>query len=454
MADPRDPKKPTDPTREATPPSDPNAQLVPEEVRSRYDFRALLGRGGMGSVLRVRDRALQRDVAMKTLDGLGPEWAGTFVEEAQITAQLEHPNIVSVHDLGGSRADRRFFTMKMVHGITLTAWLQRHLTDRTSSEQLADAVEVFLKVCDALSFAHARGVVHGDIKPDNIMVGSFGEVYVMDWGLAHLVEKCDPNLGRVRIARPVHSPRFSDGPLGTPAYMPPEQAVGRVADIEPRSDVFALGAILYHILVGSPPFAGPTVEAIVEAAKHARYTPPEVAAPPGTVPPGLARVIERAMSLKKDDRYPDVRSLKQDVQRAMRGGSHLPRHWFSPGHVFCKEGQRGDEAYLVCRGTCVAYKEQPDGTRRILREMGPGSVFGEMAIISDTPRTATVEAVDFVQALVVSRRALEEGLGLDHWVGAFVKALADRFRDLDERLDAIASSHGPDSIRPAPPERR
>jgi hypothetical protein len=430
---PHDATQGPDPARaHADPLSPPN--LLPAEAAGRYDVRALLGRGGMGAVLRVRDRVLNRDVAMKTLDGLGPEWAGTFVEEAQITAQLDHPNIVSVHDLGGAKSDKRFFTMKMVRGMTLTAWLGQNLTDRTSSDQLAEAIEVFLKVCDALSFAHARGVVHGDIKPDNIMVGTFGEVYVMDWGLAHLVEACDPTVGRVKIARPVSSPRFSDGPLGTPAYMPPEQAVGRVAEIEPRSDVFALGAILYHILVGGPPFVGDTVDDIVAAARDARFAPPEVAAPPGTVPPGLARVVERAMRREKDERYPDVKTLKLEVQRAMRGGTHLPRKWFSPGHVFCKEGERGDEAYVVCRGRCVAYKTNPDGTRNVLREMGAGAVFGEMAIITDAPRTATVEATDFVQALVVSKRVLEEGLGLDDWVGTFVKVLAERFRELDQRV--------------------
>jgi len=410
---------------------------MPDGAAGRYEFVGPLGQGGMGTVARVRDRLLRRDVALKSMAGLGPEWGKTFLEEAQITAQLEHPNIVPVHDLGGAGASGRYFTMKLVRGQTLRAWLIDHLGDRRDADRFAEALEIFLKVCDAVSFAHARGVVHGDIKPDNIMVGAFGEVHMMDWGLAHIAGPVDTELGGVEIERPAGSPRFGDGPLGTPSYMPPEQAVGRIADIDAQSDVFALGALLYHIVVGVPPFTGATSDEVVAAAREARFVRAEVATASTGVAPELARVIDQAMSPAKADRHPNVKALKLDVQRAMRGGTLLPRRWVPAGHVFFREGEHGSESYLLCEGRCVAYRTAPDGSKRVLREMEAGEVFGEMAVLSDRPRSATVEALEPVQVLVVSRELLEQGLGVERWLGKFVRVVVDRFHDLDARTDSV-----------------
>src|SRR3954467_11679832 len=163
-----------------------NSREPPSEHRLREV--AEIGRGGMGSVRRAYDTLLRREVAMKVSDPRSPDYAETalqFMEEAQITGQLDHPNIVAIHDLG-TGDDRRgvYFTMKLVEGETLTeqiASLQRSEYDHRSVERI---LQIILKVCDALSFAHARGVIHRDLKPDNVMVGSHGQVFLMDWGVA------------------------------------------------------------------------------------------------------------------------------------------------------------------------------------------------------------------------------------------------------------------------------
>jgi CRP-like cAMP-binding protein len=229
--------------------------------------------------------------------------------------------------------------------------------------------------------------------------------------------------------------------------MPPEQTIGVPGTIDAQSDVFALGALLYHVVVGRPPYVGHDASAVLVAARDVQFVPPEQAAPEGVVSPGIARVIKRAMSREKADRHADVRELKHDLQRAVRGGTHLPSRWYPAGHVFCREGDVGSEAYVIAQGRCVAHRTGPDGARQVLREMGPGAVFGEMAVISDVLRTATVEALEPVLVQVVSKDLLEDELGLDAWVGAFVRALAQRFRDLEDQF------RGPRSLPPRGPLR-
>ncbi|MCG3183777.1 MAG: Serine/threonine-protein kinase PknD [Planctomycetes bacterium] len=314
-----------------------------------------LGRGGMGVVLSVRDNDLRREVAMKVVrsDRVRP---GTesgdlalrrFVEEAQITGQLEHPNIVPVHELGADANGRIFFTMKLVHGKPLSQIIRElRLGDpATEAEYPLDRLlQVFMKVCDAIGFAHAHNVVHRDLKPDNIMIGRFGEVLVMDWGLARLLDhpehgaeptgietdsRAESDSGR-RTGPSVHS---MEGTIaGTPAYMAPEQARGEISRIDQRTDIFALGAILYEILVLRPPYTAEGGTQIIEqAARGQMLTPFERVAedeqlrarlsrlPGGRIPPELAAIAMHALAKQREDRYPTARALKEDVENYIAG---------------------------------------------------------------------------------------------------------------------------------------
>lgn len=251
----------------------------------RYEVLGELGRGGMGVVYRVRDTALGREVALKvvTPGATGNDPAGRLWHEARAIARLEHPGIVAVHDVGQLADERVFYTMKLVHGHRLDQRMAQGIS-------LGDGLRVVTRICDAVAFAHAHGVIHRDLKPQNVMVAPFGEVLVMDWGVARVVDEMPrapssaPPSAHARAARPT----TGDGViLGTPGYMAPEQAAGDSSRVDQRADVFALGVILREVAAG--------------------------AADRAAVPPPLSSIIAKATAVEPHDRYPDAGALGRDV---------------------------------------------------------------------------------------------------------------------------------------------
>jgi serine/threonine-protein kinase len=257
-----------------------DAMPPPEQTGDRYQLQGEIARGGMGAVLRGRDVDLGRDLAVKVLlekHANRPEVAQRFLEEAQIGGQLQHPGVVPVYDIGRF-GDRPFFTMKLVKGQTLQALLAERADPAADRPRF---LAVALQVAQTLAYAHARGVIHRDLKPANVMVGSFGEVQVMDWGLAKVLAEggaaTEEGAGRthqldegtlIRTARSsgtagsFGTATEAGSLLGTPAYMPPEQANGDIANLDRRADVFGLGAILCEILTGKPPYVGRSHEEV------------------------------------------------------------------------------------------------------------------------------------------------------------------------------------------------
>lgn len=392
-----------------------------------------LGKGGSSVVVRAMDKELLRQVAIKLLssefvDG-SPE-AARFIEEARITGQLEHPNIVPIYEVGVQPGGRRFLCLRMLEGQTLEATLNGLGDARLQADNLANLVAAFVKVCDAVAFAHSRGVVHSDLKPLNIMLSDFGQVYVLDWGIARRLRGPDDGPD-------ASAPREADaggGWMGTPSYMAPEQILGQGGTIDERTDVFALGATLYQILAGVPPMSPESIRSIWMRRATPPIQPPEKYA--AGVPPELSRIALRALAFDPAKRYPSVQELKRDIEQFQRGAWHLPRKSFPKGAIIVREGEPGHAAYVIEQGQCIAY--HVDGETEIeLRTMGPGEVFGETAVFSDKPRTASVKAATDVVALVVTSEVLGQAVGLNSWMGAFVKALADRFREADERLRVI-----------------
>lgn len=400
-----------------------------ERVRGRLDDRGELARGGQGVIRKMYDKTLRRYVALKVLRTEHvdhPDLRERFLDEARITAQLEHPNIIPIHDIAESD-ELVEFTMKLVEGETLSTRLKRR-THRI--DELPRFLEMFLKVCDAVAFAHSRGVIHRDLKPSNIMIGEFGQVYVMDWGCAHIHAR--PGSRDEEVAPRRHVIDEPGTVIGTSAYMAPEQALGKHEEVDERTDVFGLGAVLYQILTGVPPHAGADDSEERMFARSGTIKLPEEATRGRTPPKEMAAIAMRALSYQKEDRFPSVLALRDEVERFLHRGAFFTPRPFPAGTLIVREGDIADEAYVITEGRCEAFREER-GKRVLLRTLGPGEVFGEGALFAGEPRNASVIALDDVTAVVVTREVLDRELGGDSWIGTFIRALTARYRDLEAR---------------------
>ncbi len=264
----------------------------------------LIGSGGMGDIFRARQAELEREIALKKLKHGqdSPRSRATFLAEAVVTGQLEHPNIVPVYALGVDKDDQVCLSMKLVVGEN---W--KTLIRDTRKGDLLFHLETLLQVCNAVAYAHSKSIIHNDLKPANVMVGPFGEVTVLDWGLAVSVRPTNSKCSRVRHRTSICSP------VGTPAYMAPELAQGQGGKLGPWTDIYLLGAILFEILHGKPPHRRPK---LYDAIQHAlRGELPPIGA---DVPPELRAICERSLAPRPGDRYQTVQALQAELRRFLR----------------------------------------------------------------------------------------------------------------------------------------
>jgi len=392
-----------------------------------------LGSGGMAVVKRVFDPRMLRHTALKALrPSMDEEQISRFIDEAQITGQLEHPGIVPVHEFGIDSVGELYLNMKLVQGETLRDIIDRAGPRRLDPIQLGRVLEILLKVSDALSYAHSRGVVHRDIKPSNIMVGEFGQVYLLDWGVALVQGK---QADAVSLTRPSPRPDDLEHVIGTPAFMAPEQA--RSLEIDERTDIFGLGGLLYYALTGTPTYGDAGIPAALFKAISGEIEPIPEALNGHSVPRSLTRIAMQALSYDKKDRFQSTAEFRSALAQFLRGTWHIPTAAYSDGEIIFAEGTPGTSAYVIQRGGCRVFTTHRNGDKKVLRTLQTGDVFGETSIFTDRPRSASVEAIGDTELLMVTRDVLTDGLGLHSWMGRFVTALAHRFRDVDERLRAL-----------------
>ncbi len=349
-----------------------------DDFASRYDARELLGEGGMGAVRLFKDKRIGREVAMKAIHpghGSRSDLRMRFVREARVQGQLEHPSIVPVYDLS-LRPEPAFFTMKRVRGVTLEQVIEglragdADMRARFSRRRLLTA---YGSVCLAVDFAHVHGVVHRDLKPANIMLGNFGEVYVLDWGIARVgatdpaeLAETDPAASKdgfvIDTTGDSNAKTAAGALMGTVGYMAPEQVRGEAIDA--RADVYALGAILFELLVLEALHPEKSAASIVASTLKGAEARPSVRKPDRDVPPELEAICVRATALAADNRYASARELHDAVEQFLDGDRDLElRAKMATGHA-------QNAALAADRSLALKGKEADAERSRALREVG------------------------------------------------------------------------------------
>jgi len=325
------------------------SSLIIGEHGKKYEIKDIAGQGGMGVVHIAKDVNIKRKIAMKVIIGDGKdindEQLLRFISEAQVTGQLEHPSIVPVHELGIDADNNIFYTMKLINGVTLKEIIKQIKAGHQKtirSYPLSSLMNIFIKVCEGMAFAHSKGVIHRDLKPENIMIGEFGEVVILDWGLVKVLDTDEDDSAieharkvikqgdkkaftKVGSSRTIDVHQTMEGAaMGTPSFMAPEQAYGKIDALGSRTDIYALGGILYNILSLRCAVHGKHVNAILLNIVSGKLDPlirkgaklPHI---PNGIPQGLAAVTSKAMALLPEDRYETAAEIKSDIEAWQSG---------------------------------------------------------------------------------------------------------------------------------------
>jgi serine/threonine protein kinase len=408
--------------------------------QQNYEAVAPIGSGGMGAVIQVRDRNIERMVAMKVV--LNQNQAPTeklqrFLQEARIMGQLEHPNIVPIHELGIDKQGRLYYTMKMLRGRHLRNILEgiRDGDEVTIARYpLAGLLTIFQKVCDAVAYAHSKGIIHRDLKPENVMIGDYGEVVLMDWGLAKCVHDPEPpTTPTPQSADPATSPVLTQegSVMGTPHFLSPEQANGRTQEVDERTDIFALGGMLYNILTLHPPYPGTYTPEIIERARVGAIAAPASFNPdtqrpattasaatalrhcPGRrIPETLAAMAMKALAPNAEDRYQTVADLARDLQ-AYEAGFVTSVETKSVGRMVVLLVKRRKMEFLVLAtalvalltigGVAITRVVQSERHARFLleqlRQSAPAFVAEAQGLIEQSKFVEALQRIDYALSL-------------------------------------------------------
>jgi serine/threonine protein kinase len=414
----------------------------------KYLFTEVLDVGGMGAIFSVQDQDVHRPLAMKVLLPTRKNVLKTiesFVKEVKINGFLEHPNIIPIHEFGLLKETGIFFTMKLVQGESLgdvLAEMKRGKSEYLQKYNTYVLLSIFRKVCDAVSYAHSMGIIHQDIKPENIIVGHYGEAFLIDWGTAKIV--ADPEKEQDPVKRRFLTDIAADSDFSTepenrvhdsPPFMSPEQAKGENHLVDERSDIFLLGATLYTMFTLTLPYAGETLIEVLKKAKARDLIPPEIRSPDRQIPKEICRVIKKAMAKNRADRYQTVEELAQDIDQLIAGRwlSHEIKV-FHAGDTLIREGEAGEEAYLIVSGNVLVTKDM-SGTNVVLGTYQEGDIIGEMSLISDEPRSATVQALEDTTVAVLTKHMLAQNLKkLPPYMEKILSALTDRLQHTDTMI--------------------
>ncbi len=314
-----------------------------EVARDHYVMGGEIAKGGMGRVFEARDLRLGRDVAIKELLPRNRDAARRFEREARITARLQHPAIINIHEAGVWAGGEPFYAMTRVTGRSL----DQVVAERTTLAERLGLLPNVIAIADALAYAHSQQIIHRDLKPSNVLLGAFGETVVIDWGLAKdLAGPLDPAMSLQLKQQPDDT--LTGSVVGTPAYMPPEQARGEPVD--QRADVYALGALLYQVLVGSAPYTGKRSNDVLEQVLAGAPTPVEEREP--GAPADLVTIVAKAMNRDLDARYPTASELAADLKR-FQTGQLVAAHHYSRWQLFWRWVRRNRLALAIASAAVI-----------------------------------------------------------------------------------------------------
>jgi serine/threonine-protein kinase len=410
-----------DATRATTPPVTPEIQsMATLPGGDRYRILRILGEGGMSRVYLAFDYDLRREVALKVLRVHGHEMRERFLEEAQVVAQLEHPNIVPLYDIGHVGTDRMFCTMRYVRGHSLRTVLYNirdGVLDAGRIYSLTRLMQIFLQVAQAVGYAHAKGVVHRDLKPGNVMLGEHGEVQVLDWGLAKVLDqRAVETSANMQITR-------AGQILGTPAYMAPEQVDG--SEVDQRADVYALGVMLYELLTLQLPIYRPTMRALMAALLTEQPPWPHETAPDRQIPPELEHICMRALEKEADMRFHNAREMAEAVQGWLEAEADRARRHELAEHKAALGGEKL-HAYLQLKDEVAALEAEAERVGRRFRSWQSVDEKAPLYQAEDRCREARGLLTETASDVVA---VLTEALGFERENRTALELLADYYWD-------------------------
>lgn len=413
----------------------------------RYRTLAEIGQGGDAIVFRTFDTALHRIVAVKAMKksaAASEESRRVFTREGRLIGYLDHPGVVPIYDHFLREDDEPCYALKLLGGETLGARLGYEAGGRAQALSVSEALSVFTRVAETLAFAHDRGVAHLDLKPDNVMVGRYGEVLLMDWGNARLFD-AEPyrrylgdNAGEEEIALLVDEP--ADLLSGTPHFMAPEQTQRPRSTLGPAADIFSAGVLLYLMLTGEVPFQGGDMRSLFRAIQT--EPAPPLRSKNAEIPERLAIICESLLAKEEGSRPADLHEVLAELATFRDAGQAFPKIVLPPGDVLFREGDEGDAAYALVSGRVEVVKAT-DAGEQTLAELGPGEIVGEVALLTGERRSATVRVLEPTTVRVMGKGDVEAELEkVAPWVGAMVTTLGKRFLGLNDELTRLRRDDG------------
>lgn len=400
----------------------------------RYRYVHDLGEGGVGLVVSCFDTYLNRVAAMKTLKSehtkkLRP--LQSMIKEARLMSYLNHPGVVSVYDAFVSVNGEFSYTMKLIEGEELESYLFRSLDDDLS---LTQYLEIFVKLFETMAYVHDKGVIHLDLKPQNVMFGKYGEVLVVDWGNARLYDEdayeaymtsfgCEDKASDLEETEQFIS--------GTPKYMSPEQTALSRDQLVPASDIFSVGVFLYEIISKKHPFPAETLEELLEQIHF--LEPPPLHTLRANVPKRMSQICSKMMAKKVEHRYQNFHEVLKDIRELLDSGHTFETRRYESNDIIFREGDPGGYAFFVLSGY-VEISTEVKGERKFLATLGEGEIIGELSIFNKQPRTATAKAVVPTVIKVLTEDSIERELEkLSPWVGQMITSLSGRFVELSRK---------------------